>query len=77
MADGILCKHCGWQETSHGHAPAPEKEANELRPRRELTLVQCLTKKGFTPENPKLARKLAKIAEDEAARSSTLARDDD
>jgi hypothetical protein len=57
MADGIRCKHCGWQETEHGFVGVSDEEANKVY--RKMSLRQCMKKKRFTPENPRLAKKLA------------------
>ena len=65
MADGMLCKWCGWQETSH-EIGASEEEANSLKDTKKKTLAQCMVSRGFTPENPRLAKKLAKAAQEEA-----------
>ena len=61
MADGILCLHCGWQETDHEH-----RSDNDLLPGRKKTLNQCKEESGFTPEDPELAEKLAQEAATDA-----------
>jgi hypothetical protein len=71
MADGILCKHCGWQETEHDNPKfVGEEAAEELKPGKQITLSQCLEKDGFTPENPRLAKKLALKAAKEISEQS-------
>lgn len=69
MADGIRCKYCGWQETEHDFTDA-QIQANRKhfeKPRRgkKISLIKCSNGRGFTPDNPKLARKLAAEAERE------------
>lgn len=65
MADGILCKHCGRQETEHSFEEE-EIEANEVYKKKlrgyKKSLWDC---PGYKPENPKLARELAKAAKKE------------
>ena len=53
MADGIPCKNCGHQETAHLNKSLVDPD--ELRDGYKKTLNNC---PGYTPENPKLAKKL-------------------
>jgi len=63
MADGILCKHCGWQETEHDFTDEEVEEdlgdrANSLLSGKKKTLVECRQGRGYVPENQRLARQL-------------------
>ncbi len=51
MADGILCKHCGYQESDH-------MVGDESWPKNKGYLKSLLTCSGFKPEDPNLAREL-------------------
>jgi len=66
MADGILCIHCGFQETEH---ILPEKEVssvwNDLLPKKPVTLKYCRENFGYCPDNPELAAELQKNFEKE------------
>ena len=66
MADGMLCVHCGWQETEHdeGLMPGDKKLAKIHLSGRKKTLEQC---PGFTPEDTEEAERLAKEAVKDAA----------
>ena len=59
MADGIRCKHCGWQETQHELLGVSEgvdpQEANQRLSGRRMTLVQCVDNFGF--EAPKWSQR--------------------
>ena len=66
MADGIYCKYCGWQETSHEvigvkGGPSPE-EANQRIFGRRVTLTKCVDRFGFTPPK-RFVRKVSKRQE--------------
>jgi hypothetical protein len=68
MADGILCKHCGWQETDHdiaADAADNEREPEEAWKKKlrgfKKSLLDC---PGYAPKNQRLAKKLAKEAEE-------------
>ena len=62
MADGIMCKHCGWSETAHIF-----EDDDELKEGYELTLSQCKneTNRDFSPEDPELATRLAQKVSEE------------
>ena len=57
MADGIKCKHCGWQESSHellGRVgEICEEDANQHIPGYRLALVRCT---GFEPPKRMVAK---------------------
>ena len=65
--DGMICKHCGFQESDHGFGKAYIK-ANPIfkkkLPGREKPLSKC---PGFEPEDEELAKELASEAEKEKA----------
>jgi hypothetical protein len=63
MADGIACKHCGFEETAHNFKDDFSEDANEKKPGYKKTLNNC---SGYVSEDPYLARRLKKAAEDEA-----------
>jgi len=69
MADGMLCVHCGWQETEHNNPNfVGEEDATKCRLGKQISLRQCLDNEtgfGFTPDDPVLAEKLAKKADEE------------
>lgn len=56
MADGILCLHCGWQETEHELMP---KEGRKKVRGRQFSLARC---PGYKPEDPELAEELEELA---------------
>jgi len=75
MADGILCKHCGYQETEHedycGDGKPPPEDSNPVIPFEEASrlrkgylksLAKC---KRYSPEDPARARRLAAMYEQE------------
>ena len=42
MAHGVLCKHCGWQETEHDdQSLLTEEERNQVIPGYKKTLKNC------------------------------------
>jgi len=57
MADGILCKHCGYQETDHTFDPEgfPKVRIKGYK----KSLRNC---RGYEPEDEELADELAKEA---------------
>lgn len=55
MADGILCKHCGWQETNHTEGDLGAGNPDIPNPGYKKTLNKC---RGFVPEDSKLARQI-------------------
>jgi|GEM_PF-2073109 len=58
MADGIVCRHCGWQETSHSFVERDENY-EEVLPGYAKSLINC---PGYIPENQQLAHQLSKRA---------------
>jgi hypothetical protein len=59
MANGVLCKNCGYQETEHGHV-SPESagiDENIILPGYKMSLNECMStvftgSGGFNPEDP-------------------------
>lgn len=64
MADGILCKNCGWQETEHmDTSRVTDKMAQKRIRGYKMTLASCMrTKEGYTPEDQELAEELSVAA---------------
>jgi hypothetical protein len=55
MADGLICKNCGWQETNHLYGPVgDDREPYVKQPGYKVSLTLC---PGFYP-NKKLLRAL-------------------
>ena len=68
MADGIVCKHCGWQETNHTYGAEGIDESPDVPFKGyKSSLKDC---PGYEPEDPELADRLARIAEEEKTRQS-------
>ncbi len=64
MADGLLCKNCGYQETEHSDSSFVESPEKKLRGRK-YSLNSC---PGFTlsSRDKKTERKLRRMEEKEA-----------
>lgn len=61
MADGILCQHCGYSESLHGR-PLDVDDPEIAEPDYSESLTTC---KGYTPDDPERASRLAEAAEKE------------
>ena len=65
MADGIRCKHCGWQKSSHELLDVRQEvdldEAKKRLPHRRMTLIQCVDSHGF--EAPKSTQRTSRQQE--------------
>ena len=58
MADGILCKHCGWQETDHEYADELTDAKKKIRGYKK-TLLKC---RGFVGEEPPIENTPEEVA---------------
>lgn len=56
MTDGLLCIHCGYQETLHGHVDLKFAmvDENDVLEGFKMSLKQCMHTKGFTAEPPQI-----------------------
>lgn len=66
MADGIICEHCGFQETDHTMDPERIKGSGKKQRGKKKTLRTC---PGYEPEDKQLAAELQReFDEEERAR---------
>lgn len=79
MADGMICIHCGHQETPHKYPEVIEDEEDfaTLKPGKNVSLKDC---PGFEPEDRREAERLRLKREkedaDAASRRGMLGPDD-